>query len=215
MIYSKKLRWSVAQWFERRWWKSYLKDKSPASYLAWKRNYWFDFLEKIGVSLSSSDVVLDAGCGPAGIFTVLNGNEVVAIDPLLPSYEKMGLLVQSSFENVRFEAAHIEELRHIAKFDVVFCINAINHVQDLSKSLRSLSQAAKPSATMVITTDCHRFNFYKLLFRLIPLDILHPHQFSELEYIAAIEKHQIRVVRKVQLQQNHFFKYMAFVCEKI
>jgi SAM-dependent methyltransferase len=146
---------------------------------------------------------------------VLNGNDVVAVDPLLPSYEKMGLLAPSSFENVRFEAANIEELEHMARFDVVFCINAINHVQDLNKSLHTLSQAAKPSATLVITTDCHRFHFYRLLFRLIPLDILHPHQFSELEYIAAIEKHQIRVVRKVQLKHNHFFKYMAFVCEKI
>ena len=64
------IRWKIAQFTERLWWKNYLRGKSPEDYLRWKQNYWLNFLQACGIeqNLLHGQNVLDAGCGPAGIF---------------------------------------------------------------------------------------------------------------------------------------------------
>ena len=56
-------RWQVAQFFEIRWWKNYLKGKDVESYLKWKKSYWKDFLSKINQSVKieeSSKILINA-----------------------------------------------------------------------------------------------------------------------------------------------------------
>jgi 2-polyprenyl-6-hydroxyphenyl methylase/3-demethylubiquinone-9 3-methyltransferase len=83
------LRWKIAQGFEIRWWRGYLKKKNPAEYAAWKRAYWEDYLAKLGnfVAIREGDRILDAGCGPAGIFMVLESQHPDALDFLIDGYE--------------------------------------------------------------------------------------------------------------------------------
>jgi 2-polyprenyl-6-hydroxyphenyl methylase/3-demethylubiquinone-9 3-methyltransferase len=47
------LKWKIAQFFEIRWWRNYLSEKSKDEYLAWKRNYWQQFLKRAGVLLNA------------------------------------------------------------------------------------------------------------------------------------------------------------------
>ena len=82
------LRWRIAQFCELRWWRRYLSRREKTGYLDWKRRYWLDFLQKSAVLLPPGARVLDAGCGPAGIFTVLHDQATDALDPLLADYEK-------------------------------------------------------------------------------------------------------------------------------
>ncbi|MEO6151222.1 MAG: hypothetical protein ABIP28_13720, partial [Mucilaginibacter sp.] len=84
----KTLRWRVAQLFEARWWKKYLAHKDVTTYLKWKRGYWQNVLERIGKNLNMQpgQHILDAGCGPAGIFIILDEYKVTAVDPLLDTY---------------------------------------------------------------------------------------------------------------------------------
>ena len=74
-------RWKIAQAAEMRWWKTYLKKKPVADYLQNKKAYWHRVLKLADVHIKDSDLVLDAGCGPAGIFIILNNNTVDAIGP--------------------------------------------------------------------------------------------------------------------------------------
>ena len=80
------IRWKIAQFFEKWWWKRYLKPKNKEEYLAWKRDYWINFLHRADIKVPVSATTLDAGCGPAGIFMVMP-EKSTAIDPLLSSYE--------------------------------------------------------------------------------------------------------------------------------
>ena len=74
-------RWKIAQAAEIRWWQNYLKNKSTTEYADWKTQYWENLLEETGLTfLNESDKenpnkvenlrILDAGCGPAGIFMI-------------------------------------------------------------------------------------------------------------------------------------------------
>ena len=78
-----KFRWKIAQFFEAWWWRNYLRGKSIPDYLEWKRQYWWAFLEKIELNVGPEANILDAGCGPAGIFILFPENKVTAVDPLL------------------------------------------------------------------------------------------------------------------------------------
>ncbi len=83
------LRWNIAQAAEIRWWQSYLRNKPVKEYLDWKTAYWRDFLDHLELNIEGSKSILDAGCGPAGRFTILKDHQVTAIDPLLEKYKSL------------------------------------------------------------------------------------------------------------------------------
>jgi 2-polyprenyl-6-hydroxyphenyl methylase/3-demethylubiquinone-9 3-methyltransferase len=210
-------RWRIAQWFERRWWKKYLGDKTPEAYLAWKRTYWQGFLEKIQehVPLPRDAKIPDAGCGPAGIFMLFPAHAVTAVDPLLEAYEQdLPHFQKAWYPNVRFITSPLEDFAPQESFDLIFCTNAINHVRDIHLALARLAAAAKPGATVIISIDAHKHRWLVPLFELIPGDILHPHQYSLKEYLALFERHGLKPVHSVLLKPEMIFDYYVVVCRK-
>lgn len=184
------LRWKIAQAAEIRWWQRYLKNKNTGDYAAWKKNYWKKLLEEIGLSeLLSKDKpaqkILDAGSGPAGIFMVLTPqHEVTALDPLLDDYEKkLDHFKRSFYPEVTFVSQSLESFVDRKQiFDIVFCLNAINHVNDLQTAIDVLIKTVRINGTLVVSIDAHRSYFLKKVFAALPGDILHPHQFTLEEY---------------------------------
>lgn len=209
------MRWKIAQWFEERWWNRYLADKQPDDYLGWKKGYWLNFLKQVDVAPPSEASILDAGCGPAGIFTVLIGNAVTATDPLIERYEKsLAHFQKSRYPWVEFHPTPIEEIGFHAKFDVVCCLNVINHVKDIELSYDNLIRALKQHGTLIMSIDSHNFWFPRLFFRLLPFDILHPHQYSLNEYENALTKRGMHVERSIKMKSGFLFDYYALVATK-
>jgi 2-polyprenyl-6-hydroxyphenyl methylase/3-demethylubiquinone-9 3-methyltransferase len=209
-----KIRWKIAQYFEARWWRHYLKDKSLADYLDWKRNYWKDFLRKIEMEVPTDASILDAGCGPAGIFLVFPENQLMAIDPLLNKYRPIfPHFTDGSLRNARFVEAPLEQLEASQKFDLVFCLNAINHVADLELCLKNLRQATRPSGKLVLSVDAHNWLVFKRLFQFLPGDILHPHQLDLEDYRTRLTKNGFSIEAIKLLKREFFFGYWVLVLE--
>ena len=209
------MRWEWAQWFEKRWWKGYLKKRPVDDYLNWKTKYWRDFLEQIELTVPNNAKVLDVGCGPAGIFTILNESKTVACDPLLPYYEDhIAHFSRSLYPNTEFIALPLEASTWKNQFDFVFCINVINQVKNFEIALQRLIDAAKPEGTVIISIDCHDFSFAKWLFRTLPVDILHPQQYNHSEYLSEFESRGLIIERKALIKTGFFFDYYAVVCNK-
>lgn len=111
-------KWRIAQFLEIRWWQHYLKKKDVDAYLAAKNNYWQRVLQQIELQVPSGAKVLDAGCGPAGIFMVLPQAELVAIDPLLEAYaQKIEHFEAAAYSWVSFQAQMIEDFEAKGEFD--------------------------------------------------------------------------------------------------
>jgi len=203
------LKWKVAQAAEIKWWNNYLKHKDKSSYYDWKRRYWVDFLKDINFVLSPTPLkILDAGSGPAGIFTILKNHEVVAVDPLLDKYESsLEQFETSDFQNVEFITSTIERIHMDQRFDIVFCLNCINHVSSIQSSLRNLFNALKPGGKIVLSTDAHNSNLLKNLFQLIPGDILHPHQYNIEEYKAFVNNAGFQVSSMKMVKSENIFGY--------
>ena len=203
-------RWRIAQAAEIRWWKRYLAKQSVDEYSDWKKGYWTSLLKKLQLSLKPNARVLDAGCGPAGIFTALEQCEVEAVDPLLKKYDSLDHFDRDQYPYVSWHAQPLETFKGKASFDYVFCLNVINHVRDLDVATEVLAKAAKPDGTLIISVDAHRHKWLKPIFRTIPGDVLHPHQLDLKDYEELFERHGMSVVDKVLYRKEFLFDYWVF-----
>ncbi len=211
-----KLRWTLAQYFEKRWWKNYLKSKDLDSYLAWKKDYWNQFLNGLphAINLQPSGSYLDAGCGPAGINMVLPGS-VTAIDPLLDNYHaQFPFFKPSEYPNVIFKKTTIEGFTSSQAYDVVFCLNVINHVQKIKPAIQTLNTCCKNGGILVLSVDVHNYKWLSWLFRLVQADVMHPQQFDEEAYLEMLEEAGFSMLSKKTLKQELIFSYKVFVAQK-
>ena len=206
-----KLRWKLAQRVELAWWRRYLRGRSPDDYLRWKRAYWLDFLAVLGLTPKPNSTVLDAGCGPAGIFCALPQCAVTAVDPLLGQYKRLAHFRAARSPNVTFVEGAVEAYAPAARFDYVFCLNVINHVRDLDGVCAVLAKAARPGAPVVVSVDAHRHAWLKPVFKALPGDVLHPHQLDLDEYVAAFARSGLHLTSKRRLKRERIFDYWVLV----
>jgi len=208
-------RWRLAQFLELRWWQGYLRKLDWADYVEAKRRHWRKVLVALDLRLNGDERVLEAGCGPAGIFTILHEQQVDAIDPLLMAYENnLPDFSQDQFPYVHFQAMMLEQLDQKDTYDLVFCLNAINHVSNLQLATQRLAQSLKPGGTMLMSIDVHRHHFFKFIFRLIPGDVLHPQQDSLKDYVVLLEKHGLQIEKTLALKKGWIFDYVVIKAKK-
>ena len=211
------LRWKIAQAAEIRWWQNYLNKKPKADYLTWKKDYWQKLLDKCELDFSSKkEKVLDAGCGPAGMFMALPHQDVDAMDPLLDDYEtKLEHFSKKDYPNVRFFNSPLETFSPSEKYDTVFCLNAINHVSDLDLCFDQLISFTKEGGTLVVSIDAHNYSFFKNIFRVLPGDILHPHQYDLKEYQQMMLDRGCTIEKTILYNEEFFFNYFILVCNRM
>lgn len=185
------------------------------AYVQAKRVHWRKVLSQIELQVLPGEYVLDAGCGPAGIFTILQDQKVDAIDPLLMAYEeKLPDFQLNQFPYVHFRTQMLEQLDQQEVYDRVFCLNAINHVANLEKAARCLVQSLKPEGTLLISIDVHRFALLKFIFRIIPGDVLHPQQDDLVDYVRLLEKLGLDIEKTLALKRGWIFNYVVIKAKK-
>ena len=213
----KTLRWRVAQSFEARWWKKYLAHKDVGTYLQWKKGYWNDVISRIAPSLNMQpgQQVLDAGCGPAGIFIVLPEYKVTACDPLLDTYEQtLPHFKKQMYPYTTFVTSPLESFESNTLFDVIFCMNAINHVAELDVAFKKLYDCAKKGGRIVVSIDAHNYQFLKHIFRAQPADILHPHQYDLPEYENMLTSMGCTMLQTELIKKEFLFNHYILVAVK-
>lgn len=199
------------------WWKRYLRNKDVALYLENKKKYWARLLHQMEPDIKPAPgmKILDAGCGPAGIFIAIDSPHITAIDPLLDSYGS-GLqhFSPSMYPHVQFETVALEHFDGKEQFDIVFCFNAINHVSDLKEAFLRLYNSAKKGGKIVVSIDAHNHTFFKHLFRLQPGDILHPHQYDLPEYTQMLTSLNCSILKTLLVKREFFFNHYILVAQK-
>lgn len=207
----KKLQWRIAQIAEQKWWKLYLNNKDVNEYRSWKMAYWNRILDMINIEcpLQNGMHVLDVGCGPAGIYMNLSNCIIDAVDPLITTYEQsLKHFKREMYPHVTFHAMPFEKISIEKKYDVVFCINAVNHFLDIEYSYHQLVNAIKPGGRIVISTDAHNYQSLKHLFRFFRADILHPHQYDSAEYIKFLSDRGIKSIQQYDIKKEFIFNHV-------
>ncbi|HEX9635925.1 MAG TPA: class I SAM-dependent methyltransferase [Acidobacteriota bacterium] len=143
--------------------------------------YWRSLLAALPeeVRFGPATRVLDLGCGGCGILLALEQGELVGVDPLMDRYlEKFPFLAARS--DIRWVQAAAEELELQERFDVIFSINALDHVYDPARVACQIERLLRPGGHLVLTMNCHNHTwsraYYAALYRAI--DPHHPYQFT-------------------------------------
>ena len=189
-------------------------------YLDWKRAYWRGFLVDTGHARVLDPAwqldgrVLDAGCGPAGVFTVLAKASVTGVDPLLDDYDALPHFDRTAYPNVHWVSRPLEAYAPERPYEYVFCLNVINHVRDLSRVLRTLTRALTPGGTLVLSVDAHRFAPLRWVFALVPGDVLHPHQLTVAQYESVCTEAGLRLTAKRRYRRGAIFDYWVLTLRR-
>lgn len=207
-------QWQLAQWAELRWWKRYLKNREPHAYLDWKMAYWHSFLAASGLELSAGARVLDAGCGPAGIFTTLPACRVDALDPLIPGYANLPHFRPENYPWTRFLPQTLESFSGEEQYDMAFCLNALNHMRDIPRCVEILYRALKPGGHLLVSVDVHKWQVMKWLFRMAPFDVLHPFQEGPSGYERLFTEAGFVVKSERRHQKGLLFDYRVWNLQK-
>jgi SAM-dependent methyltransferase len=95
--------------------------------------------------------VLDIGCGPRGSLEWADmAHQRVGLDPLVRHYLKLGAIkhkmeyVASGSEKMPFPDAH---------FDIVTCLNALDHVDDLGATIREIKRVTKRGGFFLLSVE--------------------------------------------------------------
>ncbi len=211
-------RWRIAQYFELKWWKLYLNKKDKEHYLQQKRTYWLRLYALMSPYLhcKDNDRILDLGCGPSGIYMLFDKNKVTAVDPLISAYEKnLNVFSKTRYPTSEFVTNTIEQFSPAHEYDIVFCMNAINHVADINAAYKKLATCTAKKGHMVLTIDAHNYGLFRFLFRLMPGDILHPHQYNLNEYTHFAETHNFKVLECIKIKKEFFFDHYMMVTERV
>jgi 2-polyprenyl-6-hydroxyphenyl methylase/3-demethylubiquinone-9 3-methyltransferase len=206
------LRWRIAQFFEIRWWQRYLRSKDKWAYLNWKRAYWLDFLKKSNIQVPENASILDAGCGPAGIFMLNIGGSMDAFDPLLGEYRRLlPLFKEEDYPHVHFFESTLEDYAPQQQYDLVFCLNAINHVANIEQGFDQLVRFTRPGGTLAVSVDAHNYTLLERIFKAVPGDILHPHQYDLEAYKQMLIRRGCTLESTILIKKELIFNYYLLV----
>jgi 2-polyprenyl-6-hydroxyphenyl methylase/3-demethylubiquinone-9 3-methyltransferase len=87
-------------------------------------------------------------------------------------------------------------------------------VSDIVYSIKKLAMLTKENGILIIGADAHNYAFFNFLFRLVPGDILHPHQYNLLEYELMLKNSGFEIKKQQMIKKDFFFSYWVIVAER-
>lgn len=159
----------IKNYSELKFQRGYVKtfsDNKPLFEEHFRKYRFYDEMKGI-LNIGLSTKVLDVGCGISTVLHFVVG-ERYGIDPLAAEYKKIyeypdGIkLIQALSEAIPFEDDY---------FDVVFCTNVLDHVEDPGKTVSEVLRVLKPGGFFVLTVEVFP--------RKVTRDPAHPHLFLE------------------------------------
>lgn len=165
-------QWRAAQQGELQNWL-----RSPRNGDDWN-DWWYDAFNQYDYlnDLSFSNI-LEVGCGPYALnlryilekFNKVEGMIVGFLDPLLDEYIKneMGVchliqLLERRKNKVEVYFEPLEKLHFQTKYDVVICVNVLDHAYDVEQCFSSMKSVMNPGSILILGQDLTNEEDYKL-----------------------------------------------------
>ena len=142
---------AIKEFFERYYWKQQASKNQDLKH----DHYVYFFTEYFDLSADfySQKRILDIGCGPRGSLEWASmTKQRVGLDPLADYYHQLRSiplnmeLISGYSEDMPFPSDH---------FDVVAAFNALDHVEDLTKTCREIERVIKPGGLFLFIVDIH------------------------------------------------------------
>lgn len=107
------------------------------------------------VQLTSGSLVLDAGCGKGELIfslacKVKNVNFIgIDINQKLISADRE-IMNKLNLKNVYFKVQDLGEIDYVSRFDVIFCVDVLEHIKNDEKVIWNFHRALKPGGKLIL-----------------------------------------------------------------
>lgn len=169
-------RWRIAQALEQ---QAYSNSEGIAECIDLRRRTWPMLLQvlKGEVDIGKSKRILDIGGGPTSIFLAVRGGERYALDPaherFLTSYPPFRDIKE--YKGVTFVSTPIEEAVFDNQFDLIFSINALDHMRDVQMAADKINELLTPGGILVVAVGCYADSVVRNIIKFFDIDLPHPH----------------------------------------
>jgi len=163
----------------------------------WRNNHidvnwlWNTYLDVFEPWLREFECVVDIGCGPMPIFCSprIQGERWIAVDPLFEEYNSIPYYTKYHSGKIEFanEAGQVAS----NSADGVFCLNALDHVQDPGNMLVHLRRILKPGGRLYLFVDIDK-----------PTDPMHLHTIRR-DWLLS----KLSVLKLIELKMNKSWKF--------
>jgi hypothetical protein len=152
---------------------------------------WAELIERLKkeILFTPSTKTLDIGAGPTSVFLTLKEGKRYAVDPLYKNmFDILPFLKDiEQYKDVRFVPVSLEQATFDTQFDVIFTINMLDHVGNLSSCVTKINELLAPSAFLVVVVDCYGDSMSAKIMRFFDIDLPHPHHFMTQDIIDLFE----------------------------
>lgn len=163
-------RWKKAQNAERKFWEDHSNEQ---------QGYYqqLEILKKNKIKTKDRKI-LEIGSGAFGILNVIKEGHKYAIDPLMNFFmQKFNLPRKIK----RFQGRGEELPFQKSFFDIIFCVNTLDHVDNPEKVLQEAQRCLKKNKPFFLTLNCYSPQIValrKFSEEIGAGDICHPHNYS-------------------------------------
>lgn len=147
--------------------------------------------------------VLDVGCGPhAGLIGFRNCKKY-GVDYLIDEYRRIGYPLDK--HDIKYYNCKSEKLPFDNEFfDVVTCVNALDHVDSLKKTIKEISRVLKVGGKFI-----GQINFHEEPTITEPICMTHP------KLVSLLKKYNVRVIQakfqyRIRTEDRYYYE-----CEKM
>ena len=132
----------------------------------------------------------------------------------MDNYGNLEIFNRDKYPEVEFIHSSFEDYKSKTKFHNIFCINAINHFISLKQNFVKLNSLLEDDGTLILSTDAHNHKFLKWILYSLPLDILHPHQYTDKEYESFMTESGFEIISKTLNKKEFIFSYYVYTLKK-
>lgn len=143
-------------------------------------------------------VVVEVGCGPAGIIPYLNNTTTIGVDPLINEYKKVWDL---SGDGVKYICSEIEDFELNAQMDVVICWNVLDHVSDIEIATKKLFDMLKSNGELWFMVNLEDPSYFWKVVKGNP-DSAHPYKINVISISRLFKKYGLLWKEKVILRDR-------------
>lgn len=171
-------RWTKAQSLEK---ASVGTDEDVRIWIDSRRKTWADLAGIVVkyIDLNENSRILDVGCGPTSIFLGIRTGRKFAVDPDIGNILREHPFLKNlpEYADVKFVSSPIEYFTR-EKFNAIFMINMLDHVDRLSAVRTKLDNLLEPGGWIVVVVDCYDETRVKRIMEVFDVDLPHPHHFG-------------------------------------
>lgn len=198
-----KEKWENAQKFEENVWLNSPRDYED--YNTWWAKQFEEYKFLTGIPAPN---IIEVGCGPYAKNTRLvlrsidtHPSQVDLLDPLLDSYIENSFSVTNFTSNTSYDicvegfSIPLEDFQTEKKYNIVICINVLDHVLDVEKCFKVMYDILDIGGVLILGQDLTNEEDFKLCPQTIT-DIGHPIKVHH-EYIRQFIKDYKHIFQKI------------------